>query len=138
MLKYIVRHRSYVNFDGAPRLRNHNSDMGVKCECESEARDLARHRVDQIIQKKVRRAGMQAPPPGFIIAARERPRVSARSHVAQWDARAPGPALTHPTTRPVTYLDVPSILERMASAQSRLPVHVDIPPVLSEARSWVL
>ena len=47
------------NFDGAPRLRNHNSDMGVKCECESEARDLARHRVDQRIQKKVRRAGMQ-------------------------------------------------------------------------------
>ena len=47
------------NFDGAPRLRNHNSDMGVKCECESEARDLARHMVDQRIQKKVRRAGMQ-------------------------------------------------------------------------------
>ena len=51
------------NFDGAPRLRNHNSDMGVKCRCESEARDLARHRVDQRIRKKVRRAGMQAQPP---------------------------------------------------------------------------
>ena len=48
------------NFDGAPRLRNHNSDMGVKCKCESEARDLASHRVDQRIQKKVRRAGSQS------------------------------------------------------------------------------
>ena len=47
------------NFDGAPRLRNHNSDMGVKCRCESEARDLASHMVDQRIRKKVRRAGMQ-------------------------------------------------------------------------------
>ena len=45
------------NFDGAPRLRNHNSDMGVKCECESEARDLARHMVDQTIQKKAGLSG---------------------------------------------------------------------------------
>ena len=71
------------------------------------------------------------------IAARERPRVSARSHVAQRDARAPGPAPTHPTTRPATYLDVPSLLERTASVRCRLPVHVDEPPVLSEARRWV-
>ena len=40
------------NFDGAPRLRNHNSDMGVKCRCESEARDLARGMLTPPIQKK--------------------------------------------------------------------------------------
>ena len=68
----------------------------------------------------------------------ERPRVSALSDAAHRDARAPRPALTHPTTRPVTYLDVPSLLERTASARCRLPVHVDKPPVLSEARRWVL
>ena len=39
-------------FDGAPRLRNHNSDMGVKCRCESEARDLARGMLTPPIQKK--------------------------------------------------------------------------------------
>ena len=59
------------------------------------------------------------------IAARELPRVSARSDGAHRDARAPRPAPTHPTTRPVTYLDVPSLLERTASARCRLPVHVD-------------
>ena len=47
------------NFDGAPRLRNHNSDMGVKCRCESEARDLARGMLRQPIQKKVPRVGLQ-------------------------------------------------------------------------------
>ena len=71
------------------------------------------------------------------IAGRERPRVSARPHVAQRDARAPGPAPTHPTTRPDAYLDVPSLLERTASARCRLLVHVDKPPVLSEARRWL-
>ena len=44
----------------------------------------------------------------------ERPRVSARSDAAHRDARAPRPAPTHPTTRPGTYLDVPSHLERGA------------------------
>ena len=67
----------------------------------------------------------------------ERPRVSALSDAAHRDARAPRPAPTHPTTRPVTYLDVPSLLERTASARCRLPVHVDTPPVLSKARRWV-
>ena len=67
----------------------------------------------------------------------ERPRVSARSDVAHRDARAPGPAPTHPTTRPTTCLDVPSLLERTASARRRLLVHADKPPVLSEARRWV-
>ena len=56
----------------------------------------------------------------------ERPRVSALSDAAHWDARAPRPAPTHPTTRPATYLDVPSLLERTASARCRLAVHVDI------------
>ena len=71
------------------------------------------------------------------IAARERPRVSARSDAAHRDARAPRPAPTHPTTRPGTYLDVPSRLERAARARCRLLVHVEKPPVLSEARRWV-
>ena len=48
---------------------------------------------------------------------RERPRVSARSDAAHRDARAPRPAPTHPTTRPGTYLDVPSRLERAARAR---------------------
>ena len=72
------------------------------------------------------------------IAARERPRVSARSDGAHRDARALPAAPTPPTTRPDDYLDVPSLLERTASARSRLLVHVDKPTVLSEARRWVL
>ena len=50
------------NFDGAPRLRNHNSDMGVMCRNVKAKLEmhLARHMVDQTIQKKVRRAGMQS------------------------------------------------------------------------------
>ena len=47
----------------------------------------------------------------------ERPRVSALSDAAHRDARAPRPAPTHPTTRPGTYLDVPSHLERGARAR---------------------
>ena len=58
----------------------------------------------------------------------ERPRVSARSDAAHRDARAPGPAPTHPSTRPTTYLDVPSLLDRTACARRRLLVHVDKPP----------
>ena len=73
-----------------------------------------------------------------LIAARERPRVSARSDGAHRDARALPAAPTPPTTRPDDYLDVPSLLERTASARSRLLVHVDKPTVLSEARRWVL
>ena len=70
---------------------------------------------------------------------REHPRVSARSHVAPRDAHAPRPAPTHPTTRPVTSLDVPSRLGPAAGARCQLLVHVDKkPPVLSEARRWVL
>ena len=72
------------------------------------------------------------------IAARERPRVSARSDGAHRDARALPAAPIPPTTRPDDYLDVPSLLERTASARSRLLVHVDKPTVLSEARRWVL
>ena len=68
---------------------------------------------------------------------RGRPRVSARSDAAHRDARAPRPAPTHPSTRPGTYLDVPSRLERAARARCRLLVHVDKPPVLSEAPRWV-
>ena len=72
----------------------------------------------------------------------ELPRVNSRasllvSDAAQRDARAPRPAPTHPTTRPVTYLDVPSRLERAACARRRLLVHVEKAPVLSEAPRWV-
>ena len=47
----------------------------------------------------------------------ERPRVSARSDAAHRDARAPRPVPTHPTTRPGTYFDMPSRLERGARAR---------------------
>ena len=47
------------------------------------------------------------------------------------------PQHTQPTTRPGAYLDVPSLLDRTASARCRLLVHVDKPPVLSEARRWL-
>ena len=43
----------------------------------------------------------------------------------------------HPTVRPDAYLDVPSLLDRTASARCRLLVHVDKRPVLSEARRWL-
>ena len=56
---------------------------------------------------------------------------------AHRDARALPPAPIHPTTRPGAYLDVRSLLERTASARCRLLVHVDKPPVLSEARRWL-
>ena len=59
------------------------------------------------------------------IAARELPRVSARSDGAHRDARALPRAPTHPTTRPGAYLDVPSLLERTASARCRLLLHVE-------------
>ena len=67
-------------------------------------------------------------------AARERPRVSALSEAAYRDARALSTHPTHPTTRPSSYLDVPSLLERTARARCRLFVHVEKPRVLSEAR----
>ena len=69
---------------------------------------------------------------------RERPRASARSDATHRDACALPPASTHLTTRFDAYLDVPSFLERTVSARCRLLVHVNKPPVLSEARRLVL
>ena len=53
------------------------------------------------------------------IAARELPRVSARSDAAHRDARALPFAPTHPATRPDAYLDVPSRWEPAAGARWR-------------------
>ena len=72
------------------------------------------------------------------IAARELPRVSARSDGAHRDARALPPAPTHPTTRPGAYLDVPSLLERTASARRDVGCSCTSPPALSEVRGTLV